>query len=329
MQIPLHLSTYIDMKIIFLITVQVFMGILVKAQSDTTISMIEMQVNGQERIWHSEDVNKITNPLKLYEDSLVYMADSMYESQEASVREEANYYFIKLLKNTWKLQGASTYAFDKLSQKINILTSQDNSFRIYNWQIIRANNERRYYGAIVRPNGNIAPLIDVSGKIIAGEDDSLFTNGRWYGGSYYKMMEKKTAAGTNYFLLGYNGNNPSYNIKFMDVLHFNEKQEPKFGAPFFMSPNKKGHPVCNRYILYYQKDTRVSFNLDTELDMIIHDHLESSNGDPAKRTTLAPDGTYDGLKWNGTGWLLVPNAVKVDPLTDGQAPNTLPVNPIR
>jgi hypothetical protein len=293
------------------------------AQEDTTIEIVEIQANGLERRWHTEDPSNMT-ALQLHEDSLVYLADSMYESATPLARENANYQFIRTLKNTVKLNGAANYNFSALSKKINILSSADNSFKIYNWEIIRNNNEHRYYGVIVKQDGSLIPLIDISGKLIAGEEDSVFTNSRWYGGSYYKMIEQKVGGKPAYFLLGFNGNNPNYNIKFMDVLQFNDKKEAAFGGPYCMNPNKKGNPICNRYILYYQKDTRVSFNMDTELNMIIHDHLESSTGDPAKRTTLVPDGTYDGLSWKGKGWVLVPNAVKIEILKDGQAPNEVP-----
>ncbi len=294
------------------------------AQEDTTIELREIIVDALERRWHTDDPSKITNKLQLHEDSLVYLADSMYESKTPQARDAGNYAFIRVLKNTLKLNGASQYKFDRLGQKVNILNSSDNSFRIYNWEVIRANNEHRYYGAIVKSDGSLSPLVDISAKLIGGEPDSTFTNGRWLGASYYKMIEQKVNGKPAYFLLGFNGNNPNYNMKLMDVLQFNDKREAIFGAPYFMNPNKKGNPVCNRYILYYQKDTKITFNSDAELNMLIHDHLESSTGDPAKRTTLVPDGTYDGLSWKGKGWVIVPNAVKIEVLRDGQAPGTTP-----
>jgi hypothetical protein len=78
-----------------------------------------------------------------------------------------------------------------------------------------------------------------------------------------------------------------------------------------MTNNGKGSgKVCQRFIAEFQKGSKIKLNWDAEQNMIVYDHLESNIGDNAKRYSFVSDGTYDGLKWNGKYWRIVPNAIK-------------------
>ena len=76
----------------------------------------------------------------------------------------------------------------------------------------------------------------------------------------------------------------------------------------------------NRFVLEYQKGSKVSLNFDKETDQIIMDHCESQIGDPAKRYTYIADGTYDGLSWDGNKWNMSENVIQIQDLQQGNAP---------
>ena len=57
----------------------------------------------------------------------------------------------------------------------------------------------------------------------------------------------------------------------------------------------------------------------------VFDHCESSVGDANQKNTYIPDGTYDGLEWNGRTWNLKHNVMIINELKDGQAPIENPI----
>jgi hypothetical protein len=280
--------------------------------------------NPESKPVHSEDVSKLS-PLQILEDSLVFFADSMYFSETSENKISGSYAFINTLKSVMKTQGSFTYPFTKLMQQIVILEAPDKSFKIYNWEIIRGTVERRYYGVMQMANGDFIPLIDASDQIIRGGSDSIFVGNRWFGCLYYNIIQKEIAGQNVYFLLGWNASNMNSERKIIEPFGFNSKGQNVFGAPL-ISYNEKGKYIhANRYILEYQKNAKVSMNYDKETDQIIFDHCESQIGDPAKKYTYIPDGTYDGLRWDGQTWKVFENIIQITELQNGSAPMEKPI----
>ena len=273
---------------------------------------------------HDKDI-QLLSPVEIIEDSLVYFADSMYYSQIPEARIDGSYAFIRLLKTMLKTQGTFSYPFNKLKNSIGILNAPDNSFRIYNWEIIRGTVERRYYGVIQKNDGSFIPLVDVSDQIIRGAEDSVFFGNRWMGCLYYNMVQKSIGGQQVYFLLGWNGNATNSERKIIDAFGFNPQGQSQFGAPVFTSLERGVRKNPMRFILEYQKGSKVSLNYDKELDQIIFDHCESQIGDPAKKYTYLPDGTYDGFTWDGQQWKMAENIVQITELQQGNAPIEKPI----
>ena len=59
--------------------------------------------------------------------------------------------------------------------------------------------------------------------------------------------------------------------------------------------------------------------------MIVYDHCESSVGDNNKKNTFVPDGTYDGLVWDGRYWVQKNDVIQIQTLPAGQAPIDNPI----
>jgi hypothetical protein len=268
---------------------------------------------------HTKPLNELS-PMERIEDTLVYLADSMYYSQVDDNRIGGNEEFIRVLKRFLRTPGSFGADLKKLQEKIVILQAPDNQFRIYNWEISRGPAERRYYGVIQSADGSLYPLIDVSDQIVRGAEDSIFTNQRWYGNLFYNILMKETKGQKLYFLLGWNGLTLNSERKIMDVMYADENGKWVFGKPVFQMLDRGKAKECKRVLVEYEKGSKVALNLEKSNGQIIFDHCESQIGDPAKKYTYVPDGTYDGLKWNGSRWVMSENVVPITILKDGEAP---------
>lgn len=283
--------------------------------------------NAQENksyIIHKEDVRKLS-PLQRMEDTLVYLADSMLSSAIPDSRIDGSYAFIKGMKNLLMMKESYADPLKKLAEKISILNSPDKKLRIYSWEIVRAANDIRYYGVLQFPDGSFQPLIDISDQVMRGAEDSVFYNMRWYGCLYYAIIQKKIGNTDAYFLIGYNGNPINGDKKIVDVFGFDGTGRGIFGAPVFTVIENDKKKNAMRFILNYEARSNVSLNYDAEKDMIIFDHCESQIGDPVKKNTYIPDGTYDGLKWNGNNWNMYRNVIEITDLQPNGAPVEKPI----
>lgn len=273
---------------------------------------------------HSKDISQLS-PLEILEDSLVYFADSMYTATIPEDRTTGNEQFVRVMKRFLKTEGSFKYPAAKLATKIAVLNAPDKSFRIYNWEVTQASELGRYYGVIQMADGRIQPLVDISDKIIRGAEDSTFSGTRWFGSLYYNILMQDIGGQPIYFLMGWNGNSLNSERKVVEAFGFNSKGEAQFGAPLFNIIERGKRRNVNRFVLEYQRGSRVSLNYDKENDKIIMDHCESQIGDPAKKYTYIPDGTYDGLSWNGTQWIMAENVLEIMDLKQGNAPVDKPI----
>lgn len=276
------------------------------------------------RMVHDKPVASLS-ALQVLEDSLVYFADSMYASAMPENRMDAAYAFIRTMKTFLKTPGSFTYPCPKLNNKISITNAPDGEFRLYNWEVMRSDADARYYGVIQRKNGQILPLVDVSDQLQRGAEDSVLNNGRWFGCLYYNIIAQKLAGQTLYFLLGWNGNGINSERKVIDVFSLGVENTTVFGAPVFNIIDRNKRRDVNRYVLEYQRGAKVSLNWDADMKQIILDHCESQIGDPAKRYTYVPDGSYDGLRWTGNKWVMAQNVIQIDVLEQGKAPVEKPI----
>jgi len=237
--------------------------------------------------------------LRRYEDTLSTLQDSIVLSGEPVVRQQACFSFIRVLVQALKVNQSFNYPFVAL-KRITIISPDDRKFRMFNWGLKLFNDSYRYYGAIQMNNKKelkVFPLFDYNYKI--KNKDTISNHEKWPGAIYYKMIERNRY----YYLFGWDGNNLRSNIKIIDVLHFNKKGEPVFGAPKFVVTDKKNVYIYNRYIIEYKEDAVVTLNYDTDLKLIVFDHLApQSSTSKDYRFTYVPDGTYEGFKYRKRQW---------------------------
>ncbi|MGC4056663.1 MAG: hypothetical protein QM743_00875 [Chitinophagaceae bacterium] len=257
------------------------------------------------------------------EDSLLVTADSIYNIMIPDFRTEQCELFVKQLIRTLKTPGSYNYPFDSLKKTINIVSSPDNKFRIFNWPLAYSDVRVRYYAAIQmnEPELKLIPLFDKTDMLSKPDPYKECTNSDWMGTLIYNIIPKETEEGTVYFILGVNNGNPISNKKMIDPMTFSGNSV-RFGAPLFAmgsmeSPDK---PV-NRFILEYKKEASVGMNWDAEYNAIVYDELASEVNDPNRKYTYIPTGQYNGLRWSNGKWRVIENLIPVMELKDGAAPD--------
>ena len=260
--------------------------------------------------------------LQKKEDSLKVFSDRMINAPDAPERFRADSNFVRGLVRSLKVKNSFYYPFDSL-RTISHLYAPDSSFRIFTWQLKKDEYVYLQKGAIQMntPNGELKlyPLFDYS-MYTGKPGDSVRTKDNWIGAIYYRIIMKEHKRKKYYTLLGFDDYAVSSNKKWMEVLTFNERQEPVFGGPLIsFKEDTAKKPVQTRFSIEYKKEANTLLNYDPDLDMIVFDHLISESDEPGKKNTYIPDGSYEGFKWKDGQWVHVDKVFDFK-LEDGQFP---------
>jgi len=284
------------------------------------LCFLSMDVTAQEP---SGDARK---QLAKVEDTLINIADSMYNAYLPDERPAYCEKFVKLLVRALKTPDSYGYEFPALSKKINIIAPADNSFRIFNWLVIGTDNQVRYYGAIQKPSETLKlyPLVDYAKDLGKFAEDSVLTGSKWYGALYYRIVPTELDGKKVYNLFGLNSSSIVSNKKVIDPLQFTE-EGIAFGAPIFNVSSENTQGRINRFIMEYKKEVQASLNWDDDSKMIYFDRLVSQVNDPNRKYTYVPSGQYDGFKWADNQWNYIQDLIPVQNFKDGEAPAPKPV----
>ena len=260
--------------------------------------------------------------LQIMEDSLLTTADSMYNAFLSDTHIFYSERFVRQLIHALKIPNSYYYPFSKLKDKINIISSDDNAFRMFNWEITPSNILKRYYGAIQMPEEKLKlyGLIDYTDEMGKGAEDSILRGGKWFGAIVYRIMPHDVQGQTVYTLFGLNASSPLSNKKVLDPMTIDERGVT-FGAPIFgvVSENYPNRRI-NRFVLEYKKGVQAMLNWDDEKKIIVFDKLVSQGNDPHRKYTYVPSGQYDGFRWNNDTWNYLTDLLPVTILKDGEAP---------
>ncbi|HVZ57727.1 MAG TPA: hypothetical protein VG870_13805 [Chitinophagaceae bacterium] len=260
--------------------------------------------------------------LEQTEDSLKVLAKTLIvDSLEAS-RMRADSQFIRTLVRALQVRNSFSYPFDSVLG-VSHLYAPDSTFRIFSWNLSYDDYYSRQRGAIqLRTRDGslrLLPLRDVS-EFTASPMDSVRTRNNWIGAVYYRIIETQFNGKRFYTLFGYDENSAMTNKKWIEVMHFNDQQEPVFGGPYFsFAQDSLPRPTQYRFSIEYKKAASTTMNYNGDLNMILYDHLISETNEPEKRFTYVPDGDYEGFRWENGKWMHV-DKVFTYKLQDGQAP---------
>ena len=256
------------------------------------------------------------------EDSLKTVADNMINAEDPARRFRSDSVFVRMLIRSLKLPYSYYFPFDSV-HTVSQLYAPDSSFRIFTWQLKRDEYVYIQKGAIQinTPDGSLKlfPLFDAS-MFTSKPADSVRTRQNWIGAVYYRIIQKVYNNKKYYTLLGFDDFSVSSNRKWMEVLTFNDREEPVLGGPYVSFKEdslKKG--VQTRFNIEYKKEARTTFNYNPEMDMIVYDHLISETEEPGKKDTYIPDGDFEGFKWKDGAWVHVDKVFNFS-LKDGESP---------
>ncbi|MEO6819527.1 MAG: hypothetical protein ABI266_00300 [Ginsengibacter sp.] len=268
-----------------------------------------------------------TKQLKEKEDSLKTLGMTIVQGRSSEERMDADSQFTRTFVRALQIKNSFYYPFDSLVT-ISKLSPEDNTFKIFTWQLMISDNMVRNHGAIQMRTKDgslkIFPLIDKS-SIIQKPQDTITGNSAWIGALYYKLIEKKSFGKSYYTLLGFDENDIKSTKKIIEILTFKDGI-PVFGGGFFSFPgNASLRDGVARYIMEFKKDASPRLIYDPEMDMIVFEHLISETGEQEKKYTYIPDGDYEALKWRDGKWVYIEKLFPNTPTPTGQPPMPHPL----
>lgn len=233
--------------------------------------------------------------LSSLESELLFYGDVMVNAYESSSRLRAASEFESLFQKYLDSQLAFSREAE-FHKFISILDAPDNTFKLITWMQRISDQSTDYSGYILSQNGNYTRLIRTE-SVTEDLEYSECTSESWYGCHYYRIMKSER----DYLLFGFDSNGKYDNQKIVDILSFDDNQI-RFGKPVFEDKEDLG-TYKNRLILSFSSDASVYLNFDSDLKMIVHDHLEPRLGlQPGQGPTNIPDGTYEGYKFKKGKW---------------------------
>lgn len=182
-------------------------------------------------------------------------------------------------------ESFKNYQFDSLKNMMCIVAPADNKFRLINWNLPAKDGTQQYFGFIQEHFSETAKkgflkkvridsmqlymLYDKSAEI-KNPENAITDNKKWFGMLYQdKIIIKKNKSKTYYTLLGWDGNDNFTQKKIIDILTFDNKGVPHFGADIFNYQKK--YP--KRVIFEYSATCSMSLRYSSRKDSIIFGHL--------------------------------------------------------
>jgi hypothetical protein len=241
--------------------------------------------------------------LPLMEDSLARLSREIRNSQSDSVRLSLTHNFSKTLKYTIGLPGSFSYPFDSL-RNLSKLVSPDKKFRIYNWNLPMTDGSNRYFCFIQVPGKKNEAALTYE---LANHSDSIkdpefaiLGSNNWFGALYYRIIPVEQGNKTFYTLLGWDGFSPTVNRKLIEILSFDQKGFPKFGAKVFRDYLKGPR-------------TRIIFRFSATASMLLRpDEQLVKSGQTTKKTRM----------------IMCDRLVPLDPRLEGQTDFYVPASDI-
>ena len=263
-------------------------------------------------------------PFSDAERELAYQADVMTNATEPLHRLRAMDAFNALFHKTIAQDGSYHYAFDAIKW-ISKKMPDDQSFKIYTWEVDAGKGEYYYFGILQTKNGKVFPLLDHF-KTAESLVDEEFDHEQWLGAIYYNIMPGTTAKGQKYYMLfGINRWSQFENIKLIDILFFTEEDVPYFGLPVFRKAAEQGESdtYYNRLIFKYAADAHMTVNYNEGMKMIMVDNLiRKMSRIPGQAETMVPDGTYVGYELKKGYWERI-DQIAVTPMDSAPRPKPI------
>jgi hypothetical protein len=186
--------------------------------------------------------------LRKKEDSLKVLAKAVIVDSLTAGRMRSDSLFTRTLVRTLQVKNSFWYPFDSVLG-ISKIYAPDSAFRIFSWSISFDDYYARQRAAIQfrTTDGSLklVPLRDFSeftGKAV----DSVRSRNNWIGAVYYNIIKTTYNGKAFYTLFGFDDYSVRSNRKWIEVLHFDDKGQPQFGADFTFNSDslKRSQHIC-------------------------------------------------------------------------------------
>jgi hypothetical protein len=226
---------------------------------------------------------------------------NIINGEDKATRITSCYYFINTLKKALMVPTSFNYDFTLL-KTVSILKPEDEKFRIFTWNLLLDSGRYMYFGAIQMNNEEKLVLFGLydSARYTSNQQYEMLDNRHWIGALYYQIHEYKYKKQKYYLLMGWDGEDEYINKKVIDVLQFDEKGNPHFGAPIFDVDGD----IQSRVVFKFSEQTAMLMRYEKKDNIIVFANMVPINPlFKGKYEHYVPDGTYDYFKFYKGFWV--------------------------
>lgn len=234
------------------------------------------------------------------EDSLLFYRNQVFKAREDYPRMVANEAFLSVMRNALAQAGSFEYPFAKLNS-ISTITSPDEQFRIFNWNIENDDFSQQFYCFILQNNKERTLTELMESPIDPRKPEKVVLNEyEWMGALYYDMVEVKSNGKTFYTLLGWDGTDKLTTKKVIEVFSWSSNGNLKLGAPIFKSKNG----IKKRIVFEHNGDVSMTLTYHEDKQQIIFNHLAPMDQRLAGNVEYyVPDLTFDAYELSKGKWV--------------------------
>lgn len=253
-----------------------------------------------QRVKVSQSDSTYIDSIRNYEYQLEGLSYNIINGSDKVERITSCYYFIETLKTALQIPNSFDYDFDLL-KTVSSITSEDDKFRVFTWNLLLDSGKYMYFGAIQMNNPDSLELYglydssDYNRNVIYGQ----FDNRHWMGGLIYQIHHYRWKKKDYYITFGWDGQDAKTNRKVIDVLWFDDEGKPNFGEEIFDFDGD----LQSRIIFDFNDRAAMLCRYDDHEEAIVFANLVPIN--PMMKgvyQNYVPDGTYDYLRFEKGVW---------------------------
>ena len=169
-----------------------------------------------QRVKVSQSDSTYIDSIRNYEYQLEGLSYNIINGSDKVERITSCYYFIETLKTALQIPNSFDYDFDLL-KTVSSITSEDDKFRVFTWNLLLDSGKYMYFGAIQMNNPDSLELYglydssDYNRNVIYGQ----FDNRHWMGGLIYQIHHYRWKKKDYYITFGWDGQDAKTNRKVM------------------------------------------------------------------------------------------------------------------
>lgn len=231
------------------------------------------------------------------------IAESQVPGERLSYNDSIKNELINFLKESDDIFSADISGVNYLGQ----VSSYDSLVKIFTWNLPLAGGDNLYNCIIYNRISDSLYVLEAERGLQDVKTEEVFDSKSWYGSLYYDIQQLGHEDDRTYVLLGFDPDNINMNSKVVEILHFNENNEPLFGKEVIMV----GDDVLGRMIFRYSPLATMILRFNQSRSRIIFDHLSPSSGQyEGVYKYYGPDFSYDALEIRDGKLVLLEN---IDP----------------